>query len=754
MMNWCVSSPVVMRQHLGPSSGRTVFAHVVGLLIAFVAPVLSAFTTLPWYQPAPRDTAEALLAKTLAEGGSGSARARIAALRAFSSAHPGTPVSGLAQIETARLLLGERKQEDAVAALRHPDVARTSLADYAAVALGQARLAAGDPGDAAEAFLAAADAQPHGPLACDALLSAGSAFLAANRAEAAQATLARTEGACPDQRSDVLAFQARALEARGDRAGAAAVLDRLDREYPASRAARDAAPRLEALTSLLPRQTSPQRALRQIEKADALIEADLSRDALAALRRVARSTLPQEEGDRFQVTLARALIATRRRREAAAELAKVAAGSPYEAQAAFLRARLRAAERDDASGYEDVASRFPGTPWAEQALMALARYYQKDAQNERALPYYQRLLAGFPESSWARQASWCVAWGDYRQGHFEAAAQAMERAARRWPSTRETSAFLYWAGRAWERAGQTERAAALYAEAARRFKHTYHGMRAADAAQRLPALPSAPLPSDAAEGGPPLWPAENDVSAPLWTRVRELVLLNRHEEAIAELRLQAASPTAQATIAWLEALRGRRRPAIIALKRACPWWLAAAGDSLPMEAWRLLYPLDFADVIETLSRARGLDPTLVAALICQESTYDADAISPSSAHGLMQIIPVTGRQIARERGLSFHTRALHEPTLNIDFGTYYLAQLLDRYGQRPERALAAYNAGPHRVDAWTAAEPDISAEDFIESIPFSETRHYVATVLANQAHYRRLYAFAASTPTARSASTP
>ena len=756
MTNWCESSPVVMRRRSGPSSGPRSLAHVLGLpcILAFAVPGLSASTTLPWYQPAPRNADEALLVQTLADGAPRDAGKRAAALRAFSAAHPGTVVSGLAQMEAGRLLLGERRLSEAVAALRHPDIARTALADYAALALGQAQQATGDAGEAAKAFGAAADAQPLGPLACEALRSAGEASLAANRAEQAQTILARAEGACLEHRSDVLAAEARALEARGDRAGTAALLDRLDREYPASQAARDAAPRLQALAALLPQQTLSQRALRQLGRVEALLESDLGRDALVALRRVARPALPREEADRFQVALGRALIAVHRTREAATELAKVPAGSPREAQAAFLRARLRAGERDDPQGYEEVASRFPETPWAEQALMALARHYQKDAQHDLALPYYQRLLTGFPEGAWARQAGWHVAWGEYRQAHFEAAALAMEQAARRWPATRETPAFLYWAGRAWEKAGQKERAAALYSEAVRRYKHTYHGMRAADAAQRLPAPPSTPLPVDAAESALPLWPTESDLAAAVWTRVRELVLLNRHEQAIEELRLQPASPTAQATIAWLEAVRGRHRPAIVALKRACPWWLGASGDSLPTEAWHLLYPLDYAEAIEAASRARSLDPTLVAALICQESTFDTDAISSSSAHGLMQIIPATGRQIARERGLHFQPRTLHEPMLNIDFGTYYLAQLLARYDQKPERALAAYNAGPNRVDAWTANQPDISAEDFIESIPFSETRHYVATVLANQAHYRRLYTFATATPMARSGKTP
>ena len=82
---------------------------------------------------------------------------------------------------------------------------------------------------------------------------------------------------------------------------------------------------------------------------------------------------------------------------------------------------------------------------------------------------------------------------------------------------------------------------------------------------------------------------------------------------------------------------------------------------------------------------------------------------------------------------------LHDPTTSLELGTRYLRQMLDRFGGRVERALAAYNAGPHRVDAWTRAGPDMPAEEFVESIPFTETRNYVMTILANREHYRRLY---------------
>jgi soluble lytic murein transglycosylase len=132
----------------------------------------------------------------------------------------------------------------------------------------------------------------------------------------------------------------------------------------------------------------------------------------------------------------------------------------------------------------------------------------------------------------------------------------------------------------------------------------------------------------------------------------------------------------------------------------------------------------------------------VAALVWQESTFDAGAQSPAGARGLMQVMPGTGRQLARHLGRTFRLPDLYDADVSLQMGTRYLRQLMDRFGGRIERALAAYNAGPSRVVQWTAANPEMSAEEFVEAIPFRETKGYVMNILAHREHYRRLYGLA------------
>jgi soluble lytic murein transglycosylase len=167
--------------------------------------------------------------------------------------------------------------------------------------------------------------------------------------------------------------------------------------------------------------------------------------------------------------------------------------------------------------------------------------------------------------------------------------------------------------------------------------------------------------------------------------------------------------------------------------------VSEAGDRLGDEVWRVLFPISYREPLVAKAAAEGLDPALLAALILQESSFDPAALSRAGARGLMQVIPATGRKLARDLRVPFRRAALHDPKTSLDFGTLYLRQMRDRYHGRSERMLAAYNAGPHRVDAWTALRPDQSAEEFVEGIPFTETRNYVMIVLAGREHYRRLY---------------
>ena len=146
---------------------------------------------------------------------------------------------------------------------------------------------------------------------------------------------------------------------------------------------------------------------------------------------------------------------------------------------------------------------------------------------------------------------------------------------------------------------------------------------------------------------------------------------------------------------------------------------------------RLRYPLRYEAIVRGHAHNYRLDPALLAAVIYQESKFDASARSSSGALGLMQLLPATAEGIALHTGgTKFRVSDLQNPELNVRYGAWYLRHLLDKYGDE-RLALAAYNAGQHNVDAWRAAG---------KGIQFSETRHYVARVEHLKAVYREAYA--------------
>ncbi len=700
----------------------------VGLLLLLAAP--GAAGPSAWRLEAePRDSAEAALHDAAEREGAASP----AALLAVSQQFPGTAASGLARLLAGLRLLEAGRPSEALAHLTHADVQQSSLQDHALLAIGRAQEALGQADAAARSFLAAGT-EPSTTVACTALPRAAELLGRAGRPEAAPPALEQIVASCPRAAPAALLALGRAHLALGDRAAAALALDRLDREHPGSTEASEARSRLVPLAGLLPARTAAERARTQLERGSALLAAGRTSAAIAALRSVSLASLPPTEADLARVRLGRALLSRRAVTEARAILQKVGPESPHGAEAAFLLARDRAQRTRTAEPYVAVIDRFPGTPWAEEALLSLANHYQKDALDEAALPWWRRLLADYPQGRYVERAAWRAGWGDYRARRYEEAARLFETTARLRPPSGSTAGFLYWAGRARAGLGQTDRARALLAETIQRYKHAYHGVRAQEALGRLGGRPASP-PQLAAMTPPP----EAPLPEPRATRLRQLLIIDRTAEAADELRLLPDSPRVQATLAWIDWREGRFRPAITAMKRAYPEWVGEAGDHLPTEVWSILFPLRYDSELRQAAQEEGLDPALVAALILQESSFDANALSRAGARGLMQVMPATGRRIARAKGQRYRRTALHDPETSIDFGTHYLRQMSERFSGAVEKVLAAYNAGPHRVDAWTAVRGELPPEEFIEGIPFSETRTYVMIVLANREQYRRLY---------------
>jgi soluble lytic murein transglycosylase len=184
---------------------------------------------------------------------------------------------------------------------------------------------------------------------------------------------------------------------------------------------------------------------------------------------------------------------------------------------------------------------------------------------------------------------------------------------------------------------------------------------------------------------------------------------------------------------------GRYDAAIEVFKRAVSNYFAVDLPTLPRPYWEALFPKPFWPDLKKFASQNALDPYLVASLIRQESEFNPSAVSRANAVGLMQLLPKTGRTVAKEERLRhFAPSQLFTPTVNLQLGTRYFRQMVDKFGNF-EYALAAYNAGSNRVDDWLGQGKYRDPQEFVESIPFTETREYVQAILRNANVYRQLY---------------
>jgi soluble lytic murein transglycosylase len=179
------------------------------------------------------------------------------------------------------------------------------------------------------------------------------------------------------------------------------------------------------------------------------------------------------------------------------------------------------------------------------------------------------------------------------------------------------------------------------------------------------------------------------------------------------------------------------------MKKFARGYLAIPLEAAPERFWHLTFPLPYRESLERYASLHSIDVSVLAGLIRQESEFDPKAVSRANAYGLTQVLPSTGRELSRRAGMpSFSPAMLFEPEINLRLGTLYLKSLLDQHDGAWETTLASYNAGKSRVNRWLTWAEYREPAEFIENIPFTETREYVQAVLRNADIYRRLYGHA------------
>jgi soluble lytic murein transglycosylase len=428
-------------------------------------------------------------------------------------------------------------------------------------------------------------------------------------------------------------------------------------------------------------------------------------------------------------------------REAFTKYIAQAPGAHVEAEY-FLLNTLRALNRGSeyVAGVAAFVQTYSTSPLAETALNELATYYILQDDDARAADIFGQMYAAFPAGSFADRAAWKAGWWAYKAGNyretirlFESAAAAMRRADYR-------SAWVYWAARAYEGLNDRDGAVAAYRRVVADYRNSYYGREAARAIQRLGGRGAIALVASTRPTPLVIAPGTMPANA---TLIRRLLEAGMYDDAIAEVRkVQAESgnaPLLDATIAYALNRKGELRPAITAMRRAYPQFMAEGGEQLPRRILSIIFPVAHWDLIQRYATDRRLDPFMVAALVAQESTFQADIRSAANAWGLMQILPSTGRRYAPRVGVRpFSAARLTDPEVNVRIGTAYFSDLIQQFDDVAS-ALAAYNAGESRVMRWRAERPGAPRDEFIDDIPFPETQNYVKRIMGTAEDYRVLY---------------
>ncbi len=288
------------------------------------------------------------------------------------------------------------------------------------------------------------------------------------------------------------------------------------------------------------------------------------------------------------------------------------------------------------------------------------------------------------------------------------------------PAEKSQERWKYWQARTFNQLGEKSKADHLYKEL--KNNRSYYGFLAAQNLQQQPQLQDHPISLETRQ----LLQLKESVG---FKAVREFRFFDRDIEAKRE---------------WWHLVKKLDKKQILAAAKVAEqhdWHNLAIFTVAKVKHWddvNLRFPLVYSKLVSQNAKTQGIDPAIIFGLIRRESAFDKNALSPVGARGLMQIMPRTGRQIARDLKEKWSGKNIlfHEQT-NLKYGAFYYKQLLDRFNGHFALAAAAYNAGPHRVKRWLPSDTTLPADIWIETIPFKETREYVAAVLAYATIYKQ-----------------
>ena len=673
-----------------------------------------------------------------------------AELQRVESAFPSTTEAALARFLRGYLRLQAKDFQTAASLLADPKIAQmTAIGDYAAYYRAQALLESERADEAEREFRRLAQSYPSSLLARTAILqAAGSTLLRGDH----QAVIDGLAPLIDKNDGTALKLRADALEKMGRNDEAIITLRKLYFDAPQSPEAEKVPARLQAMGA----STAPADAIQAKRRADSLYKAGLYAIAAQAYDVIPR-TFPNEVTDDVRLFAGISYYKANQHKQAADALAQVRSRTPkLTADALYYLGLAQLSMSNEAAAVQTLTQLRRAVPASDRIgalLYDIGRHYEKRNNAAQAEAFYSQLIRQFPQSEKADEAHFWLAWRAHQARDYANASRMLtEHVASYGAVTENRGKAGFWAAVDSDRAGNRGRALALFRAMLMRYGAGWYGVNSERriAGLEREGVSTAGIESDlllrrAVEGMQSIkLPREtnNDAETRNVRRAEHLMRIAFYQSASNELDTARAnnpeSSLVNLRIAQIFRAQGEPVAAINALKRAYPDYGQTLPEEMSRECWDIFYPLRWWSNIKQESSRHGLDPYFIAGLIRQETVFDPKARSRANALGLMQLLPSTGQSVARRSGASITSNDLFNPTLNIQLGTAYVKEMLDRFG-RFEYVAAAYNGGPTRVSRWVRELPATEIEEWVESIPLSETRLYVQGVYRNSRQYYRLY---------------
>lgn len=440
----------------------------------------------------------------------------------------------------------------------------------------------------------------------------------------------------------------------------------------------------------------------------------------------------------LQYAIGRALFNAGRYDAAESRLIAFADSTPDVSRAAAARYLAARAQYRDGRKSEALASlrgvvnKYPTESAGAEAAFLLADLAHDASDEEQARQYYRQATVLAPSSDEAGHARMRLAGMSYVSGDYTTALQHYDAYLAAFPQGRRAQHAAYWSGRARLALGQKTQAVKLLRQVRAMNPFSYYSVRAADLLdENFWNVPLEPSPAISQQH-------ESQVAYAL-ARIELLREIGWEEAATFELG-RARRHFAQWDGALYSLAEGLNQRGYTSAGVSLGWELQRREGGWNVRLLRIVYPFPYRPIILAEAAERKVDPFLAAGLIRQESMFNPRARSGAGALGLMQVMPATGAALAKSAGIrNFKPEMLRQPDVNVHLGMRFLADQLRTWNGRVVPVLAAYNAGPARVQRWRSFPEWGRDELFAERIPYDETRDYVKIVQYNAAMYRALY---------------